>query len=293
MTRGIKKLSSLFARSPFPRLVGALVMIISLSGPVSAADLGLIDPFTLNREKTRWIVLDARPKSQWQTGHIPGARSFYWEDYTRTDAKGVQYSSFEPRELAAALAGIGIDEKTPVVVYGDADRSWGGEGYDVWLLSRLGHRGPVRLLDGGIQAWQAMNLPLARGEEKPAAKKAGYRFALNSQFIVSTEEIVNRKGSFTLVDVRSSWEWIKGRIPGAVHIPWDEFHSGKERRPLSPAELRKLLARHGVDTSKPVVYYCHAGVRSAYAWTVHQLAGLPDARNYRGGWEEWRKQGAK
>lgn len=260
---------------------------MSLSNPVSAADLGLIDPSVLSRDKTRWVILDARPRSQWQAGHIPGARSFCWEDYTRTDAKGIRFSSFEPRELAAALAGMGIDEKTGVVVYGDADKSWGGEGYDVWLLSWLGHRGPVRLLNGGIQAWQALRLPLVKGVEPPAARKAGYRFALKPQFIASTEELERRNASFTLVDVRSTWEWLKGRIPGAVHIPWDDFHTGPDRRPLPPAELKRLLARHGVDSSKPVVYYCLGGVRSAYAWTAHQLAGLPEARNYRGGWEAW------
>ncbi len=290
MTRGMQMVTSLFAGFPLPRLVGALIMVVSLSGPVAAADLGLIEPSDLSREKARWVVLDARPKAAWQAGHIPGARSFSWEDYTRTDAKGVHYSPFEPRELAAALAGMGIDEKTAVVVYGDADKSWGGEGYDVWLLAWLGHKGPIRLLHGGIQAWQNLNLPLVRGDEKPAAKKPGYRVALQQRYLVATEEVAKQSGSFALVDVRSTWEWLKGRIPGAVHIPWDEFYTGKDRRPLPPAELKRLLARHGVDTSRPVVYYCLGGVRSAYAWTAHQLAGLPDARNYRGGWEAWRKK---
>lgn len=71
-------------------------------------------------------MLDARSKAEWEADRIPGARSFSWDDYTRTDEKGVQYSSFPPRELAAALAGPGIDEKTPVVVYGDADKGWCG-----------------------------------------------------------------------------------------------------------------------------------------------------------------------
>jgi len=278
---------------PVLGLIAALVTFLTCCAPVLAGDIGLIEPSALSRVQARWVVLDARPKADWQAGHIPGARSFSWEDYTRTDEKGVPYSSFPPRELAAALAGMGIDEKTPVVVYGDADKSWGGEGYDVWLLSWLGHKGPIRLLNGGIRAWQGLNLPLARGVEKPAVKKARYLVDIKPELTISTEEIARRKGSFALVDVRSTWEWIKGRIPGAVHIPWDEFYTGKDRRPLPPAELKKLLARHGVDTSKPVVYYCLGGVRSAYAWMTHHLAGLPEARNYRGGWAAWEKREAR
>jgi thiosulfate/3-mercaptopyruvate sulfurtransferase len=260
---------------------------IACSPVAMAADLGLIDTTALKGNPAKWVILDARPKADWESGHIPGAIPFSWENYTRTDAKGVKYSSFTPQELAVALAGLGIDEKTPVVVYGDADKSFGGEGYDVWLLSWLGHKGAIRLLNGGIQAWRNQNLPLTRGAERPAAKKARYQVDPKSRYIVSTEEVRNAKGSYTLVDVRSTFEWIKGRIPGAIHIPWEDFYTGKDRHPLPPAELKQLLAKHGVDTSKPVVYYCLGGIRSAYTWTVHQLAGLPDARSYKGGWAAW------
>jgi len=293
MTRCIQMIRRASAGFPLLEAAMALIMILSLSGPVSAADLGLIEPSTLSRDTSRWVILDARPRAEWLAGHIPGARSLCWEDVTRTDEKGVQFTPLPPGELAAALAALGIDEKTAVVVYGDADKSWGGEGYDVWLLSRLGHKGPVRLLNGGIQAWRGLNMPLVKGEEKTAVKKPRYQVEINPQVIIATEEIYRKKGSFALVDVRSTFEWFKGRIPGAVHIPWDDFYSGKERRPLTPVELKRLLARHGVDTSKPVVYYCLGGVRSAYAWMVHHLSGLPEARNYQGGWEAWRKRNGK
>lgn len=290
MKRGNTNSTHFLAKALFMWFIIAASMIVSCSVGAQAADLGLIDAATLKSTSSKWIVLDARPKAEWEAGHIQGARSFSWDNYTRTDEKGVQYSSFPPRELAAALAGLGIDEKTPLVVYGDADTSWGGEGYDVWLLSWLGHKGPIRLLNGGIQAWKGRNLPLVKGIEKPAAKKTRYQVAIKPQFIVSTAEVERLKGSFVLVDVRSTWEWIKGRIPGAIHIPWDEFYTGADRHPLAPAELKKLLAKHGVDTSKPVVYYCLGGIRSSYAWLTHELAGLPESRNFKGGWAAWQKR---
>jgi len=281
-------------RSGLPHLLAALLvaaaLIISSSPAAMAADLGLIDAAALKGNISKWVILDARPRGDWEAGHIPGSIPFSWEIYTRTDAKGIQFSSFPPNELATALAGLGIDEKSPVVVYGDADKSWGGEGYAVWLLSWLGHRGPIRLLNGGIQAWRSRNLPLTKGAERPAAKKARYLVDLKPHNIVSTEDIQRGKGAYTLVDVRSTFEWIKGRIPGAIHIPWEDFYTGKDRRPLPAAELKRLLAEKGVDTSRPVVFYCLGGVRSAYAWTASQLAGLPDARNYKGSWAAWEKR---
>lgn len=279
------RLSRLFAI-----LLSAVLVTMSLSSVSMAADLGLIDAATLKGNTAKWVVLDSRPKSDWEAGHIPGAIQFFWDSYTRTDAKGVKYSSFPPQELAAALARLGIDEKTPLVVYGDADKSWGSEGYSAWLFTWLGHKGPIRLLSGGLQAWRAQNLPLVKEAEKPAARKARYLVDIKPQYIVTTEDVQNNKGAFTLIDTRSTFEWIKGRIPGAVHIPWEDFYTGKDRHPLPAVELKKLLAKHGVDYSKPIVYYCLGGVRSAYAWTVHQLAGLPEAKNYKGSWAAWGKR---
>jgi len=68
------------------------------------------------------------------------------------------------------------------------------------------------------------------------------------------------------------------------------FYEGEVRRPLSPEKLKQLLASKGIDTSKPVVYYCTGGVRSAYAWLVHQLSGLQPAMNYEEGMVAWEKK---
>lgn len=270
-------------------MLAVLVMAVC-AATAGAADLALIEAVELKNSQVKWVVLDSRPKPAWEAGQIPGAIQFFWETYTRTDARGVKYSSLTPQELAAALAALGIDENSPVVIYGDADTSWGSEGYTVWLLSWLGHKGPIRLLKGGIQAWRAQKFPLVKGHERSAVPKPRYKVELKPQYLVSTEDIQTANGAFTVVDTRSTFEWFMGRIPGAVHIPWEDFHTGKDHHPLPAAELKRLMAKHKVDPSKPVVFYCLGGVRSAYAWMVYQLAGLPAGRNYKGGWAAWEKR---
>ena len=274
-------------------ILTAVTLLVALSSVSFAADLALIDAATLKGNTSKWVILDSRPKSEWEAGHIPGAIQFFWDSYTRTDAKGVKYSSLPPQEYAAAFAKLGIDEKTPLVIYGDADKSWGSEGFSAWLFTWLGHKGPVRLLNGGIQAWKGQDFPLSKDVARPFNAKTRYQVNLKQQYIVSTEDIQNAKGAYSLVDTRSTFEWFKGKIPGAIHIPWDDFFTGKDRHPLPAADLKKLLAKHGVDTSKPVVYYCLGGVRSAYVWTAHQLAGLRDAKNYKGSWAAWEKRSGK
>lgn len=233
------------------------------------------------------IILDARPHAVWQQGHLPGAHVFSWEDYTRVDADGVKYRIAPPDELARALGALGIERTSSVLIYGDADSSWGGEGWLAWMLAWLGHEGPVFLLDGGIQAWKKAQLPLST-TVPPQPQAVPYRPQLQPQYTISADQIAQQSDSITLIDTRNYWlEWLPGHLPQAVHLDWKSLYHSDDKRPLDGAAFKQLLQQQGVDLSKPVVYYCTGGIRSAYAWMVHQLAGLPSAVNFEGGTEEW------
>lgn len=256
-----------------------------------ALDLGVITPLALSHSNKGWIVLDCRPKCEFLKGHIKGAFSFSWEDFTYTDQTGVKYRIVPPKRLARALEEMGIDEKTPLVVYGDADTSWGGEGWAAWVLSWLGHQGPIRLLSGGLRAWEDKGLPIEEGEPRwSVSSPKTYNVHLRKWLNISAATIKRRRGQYELVDVRGLFEWLRGRVPGATRISWKEFYEGHLRSPIGPQKLKKLLEENGVDPKKPVVYYCTGGVRSGYAWFVHMLTGIGPAINFEGGIEEWNRR---
>lgn len=261
-------------------------MVILASGPVLASGLQSIRPRELYSSRS-FIILDARPQKIWRSGHIPGALSISWEDYTRVDEKKIAYRTLPPDRLATMLGAKGISETSSVVVYGDADLSWGGEGWLCWMLLWTGHKGEIRLLEGGIQAWQERGYPLSREYEKK--KAVFYKHSINNAINISTQEIQSSLNKIQLVDTRSVFEWFKGSIPGAVHISWKKFHAGTSKKPINSDELKKLLEKNKIDISRPVVYFCTGGIRSAYAWTVHELAGFPMPVNYEGGTEAWKK----
>ena len=263
-------------------------LFLSIYGTASAYDLGLIEPQVLHHDSYSWVILDARPGSQWLDGHLPEARSFCWEDYTGTDDKKIPYRVWPPEKMAKALGQMGIDENTPVIVYGDADKSWGGEGWTCWVLTWLGHQGPIRLLNGGIQAWKSNDFPLVEGGAAGKATPLGYKIKIRAEVGITTEELQKQGANLLLIDNRSTFEWLKGRLPDATHIRWTKFFTGKDRRPIDPNVMRRLMKQHGIPNGKPVVYYCTGGIRSAYAWLLHELSGLAPARNYEGGTEAWK-----
>jgi rhodanese-related sulfurtransferase len=75
-----------------------------------------------------------------------------------------------------------------------------------------------------------------------------------------------------LVDVREDWEWEYAHIEGATHLPLDQVEF-----------------RHGsaLEAGRPLVLYCHHGMRSFQAALWLRQNGYPEARSLSGGIARW------
>ena len=79
------------------------------------------------------------------------------------------------------------------------------------------------------------------------------------------------------LDVRTAADYEVGHIPGAVHVPEEEF---EERLPA----LKSRLERAGA-----IVVYCKSTDCGKSLWAAIRLRneGLTQTRIYPGGWNEW------
>jgi rhodanese-related sulfurtransferase len=73
-----------------------------------------------------------------------------------------------------------------------------------------------------------------------------------------------------LIDVRRTYEFEAGHIPGALNIEMNDLTSRSEE----------------IERDRPVLFYCRAGGRSAMAVDAFREAGY-DAHNLAGGIEAW------
>ena len=83
-----------------------------------------------------------------------------------------------------------------------------------------------------------------------------------------------------LIDVREKYEWDEAHIEGAILIPQAEFYDGRARAKLS--------------SDRPIVLYCHLGIRSAHALSALKQSGYGQAAHLVGGidsWEEYVRNG--
>ena len=94
---------------------------------------------------------------------------------------------------------------------------------------------------------------------------------------IQPEEAEARLGSATFVDVREQDEHDQGTIPGSVFIPRGHLESQAETK----------LA----DRDQPIVLYCAAGARSAFAAETLEQLGFTNVVSMAGGFGRWKNEG--
>lgn len=270
-------------------------------GPAPAAALswpsGFVQAEQVPAALAGVLVLDARAGGAFRAGHLPGAVRIDWTDYR----DGVFTTGKLPRDLdavAARLARLGVDGRTPVLVCGEGKEGWGEEGRIAWMLRYLGHPA-VAVLDGGCLAWakagrplttETRSVPAGRFVARPVpdlrAEKADVVRAL-------VDPVVQLVDARTLEEFHGRTPYFEargGHIPGAVHLDYRALFD-EEGRLLDEGRSSAQLIAAGLDVRRPMIVYCTGGVRSAQLVLALRERGV-DARNYDGSFWEWAKDEA-
>ncbi|MEU6405630.1 sulfurtransferase [Streptomyces sp. NPDC046985] len=264
-----------------------------LSASDLAADLaGSRPPVLLD---VRWQLSTARAggrppfdgRAAYEAGHIPGA---VFVDLDRELASSPGGNGRHPlpsiEDFGAAMRRAGVGASRPVVVYD------GGQGWAAarawWLLRWTGHP-DVRVLDGGLAAWDG---PLET--DVPAPAEGDFSPASGAVPLLDADGAARLARSGVLLDARAGERYrgetepidpVGGHIPGAVSAPTTE-NTAPDGRFLPPAELRARFAALGADGGGEVGVYCGSGVSAAHEVLALAVAGVPAAL-YVGSWSEW------
>ena len=184
-------------------------------------------------------VLDLRPKEAFAAAHIPGSVNIPMSPQLPTWAGWVL-----PGDVSLTLV---LDKPTDVAAAGTH-------------LCRVGFDQLSGYLEGGMEAWEAAGLPLARTETLSVHELA--------------KQLRDGKAQ-TVLDVRTEGEWNAGHIDGAQWI-----HAG---------QLGDRLGE--VPRDKRVALVCGTGYRASIAASLLERAGLTDTANVIGGMTAWKAAG--
>jgi len=207
-------------------------------------------------------VVDTDVPEEYEKGHIPGAVNPVDHYYKSSleDRTHIQ----KAEQFAETMSDLGIDDDTLVVGY---DRSGGVYSFRLmWALHYYGHTN-VKYLDGGLPKWIAEGRGTTLEPSSYAGVAGTFSPKANSDIFASRDQVLSAvdDDSTILLDVRSDGEWTGenkrggprgGRVPGAVHLEWTNFHTGGDIPILKSAdEIRKILAKVGITPDKDVITY--------------------------------------
>lgn len=176
-----------------------------------------------------------------------------------------------PEEIASALGRAGVTPSDRIVVYGDDP---GDAALGFLALKYVGQR-DVSLLDGGIERWKSMGLPV---QSTPSVRDDS-DYTPNKQELVATYDYVI-SGEAQIVDARPFRDFGLSRIPGAIHIDSERITDGD--RIVDNETLSGLFAP--LQRDRPVVVYSENLNQSSLVWFALQLMGY-NAKIY--SWSDW------
>jgi thiosulfate/3-mercaptopyruvate sulfurtransferase len=235
------------------------------------------------------------PTSRASGEFIPGARFLNYQEIVGVrDSLIVEIPPIE--ELLEPLEVAGVSDGAIVILYG----------YPAHLPARafvtldyLGHGARTAVLDGGLEAWKAGDLPVVAN---PAEGPRGlFNPLIRDDVLVSSEWIEDRlyDPSMRLIDSRPEVEYSgslptriggrAGHIPGARNLYWENLLVGSDNPVLRDLDAVQLQFQEaGADYGAIVVNYCYVGMRASYTYLIAKHLGY-DTRLYDGSWNEWSK----
>lgn len=254
-----------------------------------------VDATWLKANLDKVIVLDVRKADEYGGGHIPGAINSPWQSLANMTGKSGDpgWGTILPApQLAAKLGSIGIDGQKQIITCGNPP-SWGEDGRVMWVLNMAGIKN-VKILDGGIKAWQAIQGDMSKEAPQPTAVPFTIA-ALNQDLNVTTDYVQANLGKIKIVDSRAVKEFQGatdfgeargGHLPGAINLVFSTMYNENGTIKSSEA-LKKLFTDAGLKTDDEIVVYCTKGIRSAHMALMMRNLGFSKARNWDASYYEW------
>ncbi len=277
--------------------------LISASGLLEALD----DPSIRIADVRYFLGAPGRGRLEYDQGHIPGAvfididkdlavpnstlefiraASRYDSERQGAGAKPMP----DPVVFAKRMGELGFGNEHTIVIHDAASGQFGAR---MWaMLDRLDHPN-VRLLDGGIAAWQKAGGPWTTEVSTP--EPATMTLATAWRGTIDRRQLAKMQGQVDLIDVREPDTYsgadaaagtVGGHIPGARNCPCSSMMA-EDGRMKPPEELLPLIRGEGERARLPLVVSCQSGVTACFAALVARVAGLADPLIYTGSFSDW------
>lgn len=243
----------------------------------------------------------ATGQQQFEQAHIPGAvyahldRDLSDKTGASDAASGGRHPLPSREKFAAWLRSVGFSADHQAVVVDRQGANYCGRLW--WMLKWCGHEA-VAVLDGGLQAWQAIGAPVASGPDNTPRQPGHFEPTAPRARLLSAQQVFEQLGNpdQAVLDARATPRFrgevepldpVAGHIPGALNRPFVQ-NLGADGHFKPAAVLRQefetLLAGRAPAS---VVHHCGSGVSAIPNLLGMEIAGLGRTALFAGSWSEW------
>lgn len=180
-------------------------------------------------------------------------------------------------DLQARARIWGLDDDSEVVLY---DSNGGLSAARGWWTLKWAGLSRVRLLDGGLAAWEEADLPFATLSQPPGLGTVSLSAGHLPQ--IEADEAADFARHDILLDARNDKAFAAGHIPGARNLPASGNLDGNDR--FLPDEA--LHARYSFRDGARIAVSCGSGVSAAHDIAALAILGIR-APLYVGSWSGW------
>lgn len=279
---------------------------------ISVAELAAL---RVGPQETRPVILDAsyllaKPQfdgdhrsgsalEKWRDAHLPGSIYVDIQQQFSDPTAPTHYTHPSAEALAAELARIGVHRSTSVVVYDTTQTMFAAR---LWyVLDWIGV--DVRVLDGGLAAWQAAGHPVESAIEAVPIPAAKWQASPARDAWVTKDELAARSAddarplvcglpAASFLGTEATRYSRRGHIPGSVNVSSRGLFA-PDGTVLSDSELRAayvaegVLAPAGEPSESEVLLYCGGGISATANALTLAAIGVTAVRVFDGSLEEW------
>jgi len=268
-------------------------MLLILSATIQAENLRIeVEQLADLQSDSNIVIIDVRSSEEYLLEHIPGAINL--PDSLSYHDRTVSGLIIKPTQAQKLFRSLGLHTDQNLVIYDDG--SLVKSARVLWMLEVYGFS-KVKILNGGIQAWRNMNLPLTDkvGPITPSdyvvqinPNRIASKFATQLAMLNPRQTIVDAR-PMAAFDGKTSSAVRFGHIPGAINFPVQNNFITKQdetdmRKLLESSQLSEIY-RHLPKDNK-IIIYCEEGTGSSTNYLVLRELGY-NVANYDASWREW------
>jgi thiosulfate/3-mercaptopyruvate sulfurtransferase len=253
--------------------------------------------------KSPLILLDASippvgnmkaPSKKWPEFTIPSSQRFDLNKNFSDLSSSLPHTMPNVEQFQQQARLLGINNDSQIVVFDDlglfsAARAW-------YMFKSMGHKN-ITVLDGGLPAWFAHNLPVSSAELNLSKNEGNFNAEFSAEYFCTHHEV--HKHIFLkeqiVLDARAAARFEgraaepregmrSGHMPNAMNLVFSDLLDNGKLLPI--AELREKI-QHVNEENKPMIMSCGSGVTACVLALAAKLCGYDHVKVYDGSWSEW------